>query len=505
VIAVVLMAAIAGWRFVAAAQVDGPVTTDAGNWLAFGRDLLGPDVRSSSIVYPPVVPLLTVVATEVLGLERGIAFLVAVCSVAPAVGVCWTLRRLGVEWIATWAGVVVAFAASSGEAAAWGGFPQLLALGLLPPLLWSLDDHMRGPAPRRAWRSGLIWFAMAATSHFVAAVGALGGLLVVLLHLTAPTGSPDGARRGGSTVRRMRPNGLFGLWPALVVSVPLVPLYLDLATVGSGAVGPGALRTMVDGLRYTSRDVPALWYPAIVVALGAPVAAFDRNRGRSWVLAASASGAAVLALILLADRRVAYLVPVVAMLSVGLLAVGAADRARVRRRRDPSSLLMVALLVVAGVVQIAAGTTDFAGQVEHHAVAAGGVAEVLVSLSGSPSDPVVVVAPARSAPLGWWVEGVSRRRTLTGSDRRWLHFPDERRRAEEAATIFGPGFPTDDQLRTAAAAGASVLVVPSTWRGVDRAALGEQERRGSLVVCAERADVMVLGIALLEGDEAPCR
>jgi len=42
-----------------------PPTIDSGNWLAYGDEILGRGVRSTTIVYPPLVPLLTKASVSV--------------------------------------------------------------------------------------------------------------------------------------------------------------------------------------------------------------------------------------------------------------------------------------------------------------------------------------------------------------------------------------------------------------------------------------------------------
>ena len=60
-------------RAVVFAIGGGPATVDAGNWIAFGDDLLGADQRSSSLAYPPLIPIVTTLATRWFGVVVGVA------------------------------------------------------------------------------------------------------------------------------------------------------------------------------------------------------------------------------------------------------------------------------------------------------------------------------------------------------------------------------------------------------------------------------------------------
>ncbi len=74
-------------RFRILRDTGAPATIDAGNWLAFGDTLLGRGVRSTSIVYPPLIPLATTGAVGLLGFVNGVAAMAALSSAAPALGV----------------------------------------------------------------------------------------------------------------------------------------------------------------------------------------------------------------------------------------------------------------------------------------------------------------------------------------------------------------------------------------------------------------------------------
>src|ERR1700737_1866060 len=66
----VSLLAFAFLRYRILAGGGAPATTDTGNWLAMGKDMLGPALRPAS-VYPPLVPLIVLAGVQVLGLVAG--------------------------------------------------------------------------------------------------------------------------------------------------------------------------------------------------------------------------------------------------------------------------------------------------------------------------------------------------------------------------------------------------------------------------------------------------
>src|SRR6267378_3037721 len=83
---VVLLAAIAILRWQVITSLPEPTGVDGGNWLALGHSLLGSHSRSASIVYPPVVPLLSVGLAAIWGPLTGAQVLAVVSSLAPSAG-----------------------------------------------------------------------------------------------------------------------------------------------------------------------------------------------------------------------------------------------------------------------------------------------------------------------------------------------------------------------------------------------------------------------------------
>lgn len=485
----VLCDLVIGIRFVMLLGVDGPATIDTGNWLAFGHDLLGDDVRSSTLVYPPVVPLIMVAATTLFGVAGGVAAVAAITSALPAVGCFVVLWWARLRWFAVLLAGLVLAAGSSGEAAAWGGFPQLIALGLLPPTLWWLDRFLRTGGVRNGLVFGAGLAAMGATSHFIATAAVASGVVLVGLHVVIRP-DPDAP----PLLRRVR-----DILPGLLLSAPLIPLYIALTNVGRAAASrPDTVEPSVADLPgaadYVLRDFRILWWSLAVVAVLVPPLLADRRRTPLWLVSVSATATVVALFLLLRDMRVIYLLAPAGILALGLLAVDLeveSDGRLTPRPGRPAAIVLVLVLLVQAVL----GLQRFSTQVEFYAVAADGVSEGVVWVGDNTRpDVLVAVAPVRGAPLGWWVEGLARRPALVGSWLRWLSFPDEQRRARTANAIFGPSFPTPAQVERARRAEVDLLLVSKEWAGYSRADVARAVRRGDLEVRYENRGVVVLGV-----------
>jgi hypothetical protein len=131
-------------------------------------------------------------------------------------------------------------------------------------------------------------------------------------------------------------------------------------------------------------------------------------------------------------------------------------------RRAPRTIAAAALVAVA--LSTASGLRAFPDQVAFYQVLTRDSLTAIEWLASQPglTDGDVLVADVHGAPIGWWVEGITRHRTRFGSDLRWLRFPAERERARQAnRVLYAPGSPDAASAAVAAGFGIGYLLLPS--------------------------------------------
>lgn len=493
--AFILGIGLARWHVVD--SFPDPSGGDPGNWLALGHGLIGKSARSASIVYPPVVPALMLLASNEWGPMLGAKILAASASLAPAIGTYVLMRRdLGV-FAAVLAGLL-APAASSGEAAAWGGYPQLLALGLVGPMFWSTGRFL--DTSRLAWAlcsSGFL-FATLATSDLIgaAAVAALSTYWALRIAMQSKPVRPSWHKQ------------VVGIAVIVGPALLLAPLYMQLALavlahtshVSGQALGLPNLFLYLDAL---FKDNRAVWYTATAVALlTIPLTYSSPNNSLApaamALLTTTAAGT-----MLLRDIRPLYLLPVAAIIGLGscILAIRqSADVALLPSSRLTPSIsftdALLSTLVACLAVEAWLGLSMFPQQVAYYMVLSPAIVTGLHDLNQQiPSSAAVAVSPGPGTaaeqgwPFGWWVEGLLDRPTYYASAPQWLNFSDELRRAAVADDIFGSGGEASG-ITTARAHGISYLVICSDWPGLSRwsstssGQLPESKALGGLTVIA---------------------
>ena len=453
-------------RAVVLMRGGAPATVDSGNWLAFGHALLGSHVRSSTIVYPPVVPLILTSVSSVFGARVAVGLVGAVSSLAPGAAVYWVLRRSELRWSAVALGVLVTAAGSTGESTAWGGFPQLLGLGGMVVALWLLDEWLTEPTWRRGLAAGAALFFVGATSDIAFGATLVCAVLVVGLRTLA---GADTVNRASRTLRTL---------PYVVLPmVPLIPLYSRLiqATRRTGPDHVGAKLTLSEvpnAVEFLYRDLPWPWRLALVSAVVAPLLFADRWRDRLWIVATSLLATASVTTVVLHEDRFLYLLPLGVALGLGLWAreLAWAPLPFMRRLR-PALAAALAVFVVA---QIVTGAHVFGAQRDYYGILDPGSTAAIEWIShNTPHDALIAAPTVRGAPLGWWVEGLGRRQSLLASALRWLNFPDEVRRARQANAVFTENFPNDATIARARHDGVDYVLVPLASEIVDPVRLRE--------------------------------
>lgn len=483
-------------RFLILRRGGAPPTVDAGNWLALADSMLGSDVRSSTIVYPPSVPLLTKASVVSLGLTNGVSLLAALTSLAPASGVYVALRCVGLAGHSLVPALLVLGASSVGEATAWGGFPQLIGLGLMPVALILLDRLLQTWAVRHAVLAGAALMGIMATSHFIAGVAVLAAAGLLVGRVRAVRRTPPGWRRG---VTRL------GL--VLLPSLWLVPLYWTLGRLYAGGfpalVAENRLTwaNWLGRIEFQYRDTPWLWRILLPLALIAPFVLWRKHRTALWRTTVSLVAAIAFATVLTREDRFLYaLAPLTALglalwISWGLEAVGAT------RSRGPGTARLVGtvaaalLAVLLGAVglQFVRSTEFFSIQRDYYGILTPGLVEGIEYARESSTPGTVVAVPSvNDAPLGWWVEAVAQRPTVYGCPLGWLVFDDETRRARFANELFAPVFPTAEKLQSAREAGIGLVLLPTMWAFFDDTALGAVADEGTESIVQLNEHVVVI-------------
>src|SRR5207249_2447342 len=144
-----------------------PTGLDGGNWLAYGHAIFGEHIRSSSLVYPPVVPVLAVASERLFGSFEGLRTLAFIAAAAPAAGFYVLLYVWGLKWRAAPLAGFLAASAATGDPMAWGGYPQLIGLGMLPLFVVALERFLTSHRLVHAFAPALVLLGVLATSDIV--------------------------------------------------------------------------------------------------------------------------------------------------------------------------------------------------------------------------------------------------------------------------------------------------------------------------------------------------
>ncbi len=491
----VVLAAVVGVRFAVLNAGGAPPTIDAGNWLSFADSILGHSPRDSSIAYPPVVPLLTELFTAMFGIKSGVAALGAVSSAAPAIGLYVALRMAGVGRLRIVPALLLLGAGSIGEAAAWGGFPQLLGMAILPVTVVLGLRFIDAPSRRLALSLGAGLMASLATSHFVSAILIFALASAVLIDSIAT--------RSLSITRRH-------LTLAPLVALPslwLIGIYAKL--IDAVIFNPNEFAAL-DNLTWSNvlqrldtlySDFPELWQILVPLALVTPGLTWYQRRSTVWRLATSLLIAVSALLLLTTEGRYLYFVPLVALALLAVWTVEAARAPGVAEMERPVRIaygFLAVAIVAAVVLQLSAGISRFDAQREFYAALSPGLVEAIESaddlVTAEPGGErgAIAIPSLNDAPVGWWVEALTEETVVYGSPLRWLNFGNEIERASAANKVFRPTFPDDESLSLLQASGVRVVVMPRQWAWYDDESMDRWVTDNSLEVVVRNHDALTI-------------
>lgn len=489
-----LVVALVGvMRFAVMSSGDAPPTIDSGNWLSFADSLLGNSPRDASITYPPVVPLLTELFTTLFGLNNGIAALAGVSSVAPAIGLYIALRMAKVGQFRIIPALLLLGAGSIGEATAWGGFPQLLGIAVLPLVLLQGIRYIDTPTRGTSFKLGLGMLALLATSHFVSTIAVASFAIVLAIDAVH--------------LRKFPLSGSHLRWLPVVIgpSLPLLGIYVRL--INAIFLNPNEFTslenitwgTALQRLDFVNADFPQLWKLLVPLSLITPALTWSIRRSTAWRMSTSLMVSTLLLLMITREVRYFYIVPVFSGMALGVWAI------ELRRGIELSKLTwlarstyrlmgLVALLIV--ILQLNASSRRFNVQHDYFAILNSGLVDAIaVSDTVIKTDGGAIAVPSvDDAPIGWWVEALTRERVIAGSPLRWLNFSDEVERASTANAIFHPLFPDRHSLGLLGSADVSVLILPVQWTWYDDDNVEQWIADNNLDVVERNAEALVVRV-----------
>jgi len=434
-------------------RVGAPTGIDAGNWLAFGHAIAGDSVRDSTIIYPPLVPGLTLAISNILGPTWGVVMFAAASSVLVGISVFLVTRWSGFRWAAVVLASVALCPSTIGEAAAWGGYPQLIGLAALVLYLWWLDEVVGGWCWLAALGCAGALMVILLSTHLVAMVAVVAGGVVVLARVL----DRRATKRLGMIGRAV----LVGL-PALLVLPVYVPLLSTVAGTVSSSTDPrSSTAGLLFQIEHLSREARWVWIPAFVVATFTPLPLLARRGERLWVLTTTLVVSAWALAIFTAQGRFLYVLAISVPFAAALWWSELVRMPFVSRRAVRRGVSLAAL--VGATVLALLGLGFFDAQVRYYAVLSPNAVEALDWLrANTAEDSEVLVNSVDLAPAGWWVEGLGERRAWYDSNLEWLNFPDERRRAELAKELLADGFPNAAELDQARQHGIDYVLIIRT-------------------------------------------
>jgi hypothetical protein len=450
-----LICAVALIRWLLLRGTPYPTGLDGGNWLAFGHAIFGEHLRSSTLLYPPVVPLAAVISEGALGTYLGVKVLAFIAATAPAVGAYVLLHTWGLRWRAAMLAGLLAASAGTGEAMAWGGYPQLIGLGLLPLFILALDRFLRSRRISTAIAPAVLLIASLATNEFIGPLTVVIGLLYLI---------PRYALIRPKEQRNSLRNVLLGVGLSVVLALPLVPLYFGLiqGVVFNERLKAAAAPANVSawtGLGAATADLPIFWLVALALAVLAPLILIARHE-RLSLLSAAILYPSLVILVITGENRLAYLLP------IGVVFGLAAWWQLMSRLPSWSNRAFSAAVVTSLAIDIVVGTQFFAHQRDQYLVLTPGVVHGFTVLKRSSADQLIAISPTKNDwPIGWWVEGAVHRRTIYAGNPVWLTYSDEKVRNSLANSVFASGKSPIDSARRAHDVGAAYLFVDKKWPG----------------------------------------
>jgi hypothetical protein len=363
--------------------------------LSHALDGEGPE---GELAYAPALPAIFLAARylangDTASLLPWIKAIGLLCLFLEAAGLSALAGALGGRTAARWTFALAAWNPNSWNQLLWGGYAQMLAVGLGASglaLLWRAET-------RSIWLAGVLFGAVVLTHPYSAFFFAAAAAALI--------------------IRRRSFRALAAAPIALVVSLPSIPAYLRFL---EGLSIGRSLEACTVSLAEAFQNV--LFHPAVNLIMIALLAlAIARRAHTAAALGPLFAACGILFVVTppLHVARAGLLVWHVAVLFMGL------TFSRVR----PSKVLLALVFATPIVAYADLGTLvrDYAPLTARDLLA-------MKALGGAAEGRALIVSPTPNID-GWWYEGLTAKPALIGDDLRWSLMRDQQERSVDARTI----------------------------------------------------------------------
>lgn len=455
-------AALFTWRLLELSRHGEPVGVDFANFARIAQSWSGA-VDLGGVVYPPIVPALVAAARWVAGDVWASRLLQAGAGVAPACGV-WIATRPHVraQWAAG-AALALGVSTATSAAVAWGGTPQLLALGVMPVAVGAATRWTEHPSRRMALRCGALATIVGLISTLILVAVAVAVTIALALALID---------------RRWR--WVTGAGWACAPLAVLAPWYLPIVSRQRLPQGRAtAVRgiTSVDGVLGMPQPIWLVAFAAAFVGCATAWTYRDRAPHTELWRTLTALMAAAIASLALTELRAVYIVP--SCLAVAICGLSFAT-ARQSAARAPAIVVLVLQALLVWMVVVAPSRMRSSTEAFSAFTPEGTIQAVEWLDHHVRSTDRVLAASVDGVPTGWWLEayGID---AIVSSRVDWLFFESERAEALLADGLLGEGqWPTDaglEQLRTCRV---NWVFLPRGWDGSSRRAIDTAVAAGGI-------------------------
>lgn len=426
-------------KFNALNKFEAPPSPDYGNYLSQVDIIKGYDLRGLGPRYNPLFFLL---------LDMFLLFLDAFTALKLAASLVFSIAAipffLFVEKISksqlaalvsTW--FFVSFELYS-EMIAWGGNPNFLGFSFMLLAFVFLVDSCENSSRRNTLLTGL-FMSLAVGTHFLVAFFVLSSLLFfAILSLLLSH------REKVSAIKPL----LQSFFVAAILSLPYISVYLNFFKYSaSGLVGfnvAGKLSEMQSGFAWIFRT--QFLATAVIVVLGIFALAkyFKENRNNALILCTLFLTPLILALFTAHPRRWFYFLPIPMVACFGLYI-----RNLIMAIKNTRKILLLALcfILVIGVKTTVSSISHLEMAINYYQTIYGDEIEALRWIKEN-TEPSSIFATSGAAKFvgaggnsyGWWIEGYSKRKSITAGNPEFFSYSYEREEVSIANRIFAGNY-----------------------------------------------------------------
>ena len=433
-----------------------PTGADPGNWLYISHQM-GKMNDWFVPPYPPLTPLFLKIFEFIWGTLLGLKIFGLFSLVFLGFSTYFLIKPLKMPLLIIPASISIIFIEYNMEIFSWGGYPQLLASGFAILSMISFNYFIINPTRMKAISTALL-ISLVINSSILVSVFLIISLMISLIiqFFTLKI----------ELLAIIKKYSLYFLFSLLILSLSAMQSMILTFQQSELPLGVQGFQNIFGVLNYVFSSNKIFWILLCAISIITMLVSSDRYVTQLKIIFTSILLSSLILMTVLNEPRFGSFLQF-GIILIPLILIRQIKNINYFRNKNLNKIIspiLMLIITVIFVINIKNGIDHYNEASIYYKVVDESTIKDLEWIKDNININAIIACQSYNihgddVPLGWWVEGYSERRTLVGSDPKWMSFSVEKNNALLVKVLFDNSVKVEDKISTMKTHNISYLII----------------------------------------------